>query len=96
MTGATNTAATWSVLEGASGGTITAGGVYTAPRTAGTYHVVATSAADGSRTASAAVTVATKVLSVALTPASASLTAGSTQQLTATVTTTCGTFPAGS
>jgi len=96
VTGATNTAVTWSVLEGASGGTVSAGGVYTAPRAAGTYHVVATSAADGSRTASAAVAVATKVLSVALTPASASLTAGATRQLSATVTTTCGAFPAGS
>ena len=41
-----NTAVTFSVQEGASGGTITAGGVYTAPTTAGTFHVIATSATD--------------------------------------------------
>lgn len=36
----------WSVQEGASGGQIDASGVYVAPKTKGTYHVVATSAAD--------------------------------------------------
>ena len=33
---------TWSVLEGEAGGTVDAFGRYTAPRKAGTYHVVAT------------------------------------------------------
>jgi hypothetical protein len=41
-----NTAVTWSVQEGAAGGVITAGGLYTAPSTPGVYHVVCTSAAD--------------------------------------------------
>jgi len=53
----TNTAVTWSVRERAVGGTITSGGLYTAPGTAGTYHVVATSAADATKTAKATVTV---------------------------------------
>lgn len=53
-----NTAVTWSVQEGAAGGTITAGGVYTAPATTGTYHVVATSVADPAQKAVATVTVA--------------------------------------
>ncbi|WP_049760102.1 glycosyl hydrolase family 28-related protein [Anaeromyxobacter dehalogenans] len=57
VSGSTNTAVTWSVQEGAAGGTVTASGLYTAPATAGTYHVVATSAADPSRSAAAAVTV---------------------------------------
>ncbi|WIL21591.1 Ig-like domain-containing protein [Geothrix sp.] len=43
-TGDTNV--TWSVLDGAAGGTITATGDYTAPAVAGTYRVVATSVAD--------------------------------------------------
>src|SRR5216684_4887562 len=37
-----STAVTWSVQE-AGGGTVSAAGVYTAPATSGTYHVVATS-----------------------------------------------------
>ncbi len=56
VTGSANTAVTYSVTE-ASGGTLTAGGLYTAPAAAGTFHVVATSAADTSKTASAVVTV---------------------------------------
>jgi hypothetical protein len=94
VTGSTNQGVTWSVLEGSAGGAVTAGGVYTAPRAAGTYHVVATSAADGSRSSTVAVTVTTKILSLALAPATVSLTAGTTRQLSATVTTTCGTFAA--
>ena len=53
---ATNTV-TWSVQEGTAGGSITSSGVYTAPNTLGTYHVVATSAADATISASAVVTV---------------------------------------
>ena len=53
---ASSTAVTWSVREGASGGSITAGGVYTAPMKAGTYHVMAVSVADASQSASAAIT----------------------------------------
>ncbi len=57
VSGNANTSATWTVTEGAAGGTITAGGVYTAPATPGTYHVVATSVADGTKSATATVTV---------------------------------------
>jgi hypothetical protein len=58
VTGTTNTAVTWSVQEGDAGGTITTtGGVYTAPNTAGTYHVVATSQDDPTKFATATVTV---------------------------------------
>ena len=46
----------WSVQEG-GGGSISAAGAYTAPMTAGTYHVVATAHADPTRTDSATVTV---------------------------------------
>lgn len=54
----TNTAITWSVIEGASsGGTITSTGVYTAPATSGTYHVVATSQVDPNVSATATINV---------------------------------------
>jgi hypothetical protein len=48
---------TWSIQEGAAGGTISASGVYTAPSVTGVYHIVATSNADPSFTATATVTV---------------------------------------
>lgn len=56
VTGTSDTAVTWTVQEGAAGGTISGAGVYTAPRTAGTYHVVAT-VAHATKTATATVTI---------------------------------------
>lgn len=56
VTGNKNTAVTWKVDE-ANGGMVTAAGVYTAPLTAGTYHVTATSAADTKKSATATITV---------------------------------------
>ena len=56
MTGSTNQAVTWSVVE-ASGGSISAAGLYTAPGTAGSFHVKAASAADPTRSAQAPVSV---------------------------------------
>jgi hypothetical protein len=50
VSGAVDTRVTWSVQEN-GGGTINSDGVYTAPATAGVYHVVATSNADPSKTA---------------------------------------------
>jgi chitinase len=55
--GSTNMAVTWKVQEGATGGTVTAAGLYTAPGVAGTYHVIATSQADTTKTATTTVTV---------------------------------------
>jgi hypothetical protein len=92
VTGSSNTAVTWSVQEGSAGGTVTSAGVFTASATAGTYHVVATSAADPTKTAVATVTVTDKILSVAVAPTTVSLQPGASAQFTATVTTTCGTF----
>jgi hypothetical protein len=40
---------TWSVKEGASGGTITSAGLYSAPSTTGTFHVSVTSNADATK-----------------------------------------------
>lgn len=79
----------WSVQEGSTGGSITSAGVYTAPATAGTYHVVATS--QGA-TATVPVTVGAGILGVAVSPSTVSLAPGATAQFTATVTTTCGSF----
>jgi len=57
VTGATDKGVTWSIAEGSTGGTITADGTYTAPASPGTYHVVATSKADTTKSARATVNV---------------------------------------
>jgi hypothetical protein len=56
VTGTASTGVTWSIEESAAGGTL-ASGAYTAPQTAGTYHVVARSVADPTQSAVATVTV---------------------------------------
>ncbi|WP_224247838.1 Ig-like domain-containing protein [Hyalangium gracile] len=83
VTGTTNTAVSWSVTE-AGGGTVSASGLYTAPSTPGTYHVVATSAADPTKSATATVTV-TAAITVTVSPTTATLVIGEPQQFTATV-----------
>ena len=91
---AANGAVTWSIQEGATGGTVSTSGLYTAPATGGTYHVVATSVADSTKSATTAITVTERVLSVTVAPTTATVTTGGTAQFTATVTTTCGAFAA--
>ncbi len=81
----TNTAVTWSV-DGVAGGnssvgTISASGLYTAPAQAGTHTVTATSVADTTKSAKASVAVG----AISLTPASATIAPGGTQQFTATI-----------
>jgi hypothetical protein len=88
VTGTTDTAVTWSVKE-SGGGSVTATGVYTAPTTAGTYHVVATSHADGTTQGSAAITVT--AITVAITPASLTVGTAGSQAFTAEVTGTANT-----
>ena len=94
VAGASDGSVTWMVQEGAAGGTVDATGRYTAPSTAGTYHVVATSKASTSASASATVVVRDHILSIAINPGSSALSVGGSQQFTALVTTTCGTFTA--
>ena len=66
----------------ATGGTITASGLYTAGGTAGSYSVIVTETSSG-RADTSAVTIATPtVTSIVMTPASASLLVGGTQQFT--------------
>jgi hypothetical protein len=83
VSSATNTTVTWSVSE-PTGGTITATGTYTAPLTAGTYHVVATAAADTSK--SALITITVPQVTVMVSPATANLSVTQTTAFTATVT----------
>jgi len=94
VTGSSNTAVTWSVQEGSAGGTVSSSGLYTAPSTNGTYHVVATSQANGTSSAAAALTVTNQILSVSVSPATATVAAGGSAQFTATITTSCGTVAA--
>jgi hypothetical protein len=72
VTGAPTSDVTWKVEEGDNAGQIQTRGAYskgdeislyctyTAPKTPGTYHLVATSSADASKSASAEITVAAK------------------------------------
>ncbi|HKR27736.1 MAG TPA: kelch repeat-containing protein, partial [Acidobacteriaceae bacterium] len=57
VTGATDTTVLWSVQEGVTGGSVSSSGGYTASNSPGTYHVIATSSADPTATASAVVKV---------------------------------------
>ena len=78
-----STGVTWSVQE-SGGGTVDTSGHYTAPASAGTYHVVATSIADVSKKDTATVTVTS--IAVAISPKTAATTTGGALTFTATVT----------
>ena len=85
VTGTTNTAVTWSV-DGVAGGNATVGtistsGIYTAPATYGAHTVTATSVADSTKSANAAVAV----ISLTVSPATTMLAPLGTRQFTATV-----------
>ncbi len=85
VTGTANQAVTWIVEEGAVGGTVTTGGVYSAPSVTGTYHVTARSREDATRSATAVVTVVVGAM-VTVAPASTLIGLGATVDFTATVT----------
>ena len=102
VTGTTNTAVTWlvnGVIGGnATVGTVSAGGLYTAPAAvpAGSVTVTAQSVAATTQSASAAVTVTAGAapaspISVAINPTSTTLTCGQSQQFSASVTGTTNT-----
>src|SRR3954453_18247183 len=84
--GTSDTAVNWSVDNVAGGsaatGKINATGLYTAPNQAGTHTVTATSEADRRKKANATVAVVT---ALSVSPTSAELMTGTTQQFTATV-----------
>ena len=74
VSNASNQGVSWSVQEGSAGGTITSAGIYTAPATGGTYHVVATSQVDPTKYAIATVAVTLPpTVTVSVSPASASV-----------------------
>jgi hypothetical protein len=88
---ATNSAVTWTLsgtgCSGASCGTISSGGLYTAPASVpspATVRVIATSMADSSKSATATVTVMAAVI-ITISPAAPSVNIGSTEQFTASV-----------
>jgi hypothetical protein len=78
-----NKAVTWQ----ASLGSVTSSGLYTAPSTAGTAVVTATSSADGTKSGSASVVISANltVTSVTISPSPASSTTDGTLQFTASV-----------
>ncbi len=80
--GAPDTSVIWSVREGADGGTISSEGRYTAPAQRGVFHVDAVSVYDGTKTASATVTVTPFVT---VSPAAATVTLRQQQAFTARV-----------
>src|SRR5919108_745029 len=88
VTNAADTSVTWSVTEGPAGGIIDAAGSYTAPGTAGTYHVVAAANQDPTKTASAQVVVSAPPpdVRIAIFPDHAETAAGGSLSFTATVT----------
>ena len=97
VTGTSNTAVSWSVAgsgcSGAACGTISAGGLYTAPSTVPSppeVSVTATSVADSTKSATALVTVIPPV-AVTISPAAAQVLIAGHQQFTATVTGTSNT-----
>ena len=95
--GTTNTAVSWKVSGsgciGATCGTISTSGLYTAPSaipSPALITVIATSAADSAKSGTASVTIVPPV-SVTITPTTAQVLTGGTQQFTATVTGTSNT-----
>ncbi|MGO9063305.1 MAG: hypothetical protein ACLQIH_01045 [Myxococcaceae bacterium] len=91
VTGTSNTAVNWTVDE-ASGGSVSSTGLYSAPGSTGTFHVRATSAADGTTYGEAVVTVSSASgISVSVSPGTASVSTGGTKQFMANVTGTSNT-----
>jgi len=90
VVGTADTRVVWSIAEGAAGGSITGAGLYT-PSASGVWHVVATSAADVSVTASTAVTVPRSDIQVKIDPAQLTAAPDQVVKFTATVTGTSDT-----
>ena len=83
--GSRNTNISWSVDSAGAGnsttGTITSTGLYTAPQFSSSHTITATSVSDGTKSATASVTVQGVV---SISPASAGLSLGANQQFTVT------------
>ena len=83
-TGSYSSSVTWS----ASAGSITSAGVFTAPSSAATVTITATSTQDTTKSGTTSITVSASAsgISVTISPTSASVASGGTEQFTATVT----------
>jgi hypothetical protein len=81
VTGTADTAVTWQIQETGCG-TVTAGGVYTAPAAAATCHVMATSHADPTRSSASLVTVQAPLPSVTIAVSPSTITMGASSQTT--------------
>jgi RHS repeat-associated protein len=89
VSGVTNPTVTWSIEEGAAGGSISTAGLYTAPAASGTYHVLAAATAAGGGTVQGLATVTVSAgprVGIAVAPAETTIAAGGMQQFTAAVT----------
>ncbi|MBL0209441.1 MAG: SMP-30/gluconolactonase/LRE family protein [Holophagaceae bacterium] len=80
VTGSQNTGVTWSVVE-ATGGSINPAGLYTAPETPGSFHVVATSQISNTLTATALVGVQAKPVITLFSASPATVNAGESSLL---------------
>jgi hypothetical protein len=86
VTGTSNTNVGWSVDEGSAGGSVGISGLYSAPSSAGTFHVRATSLADGqSAVATVFVTTDAPAVAVTVSPNEEPVQTGAQLQFTATV-----------
>jgi hypothetical protein len=85
VSGTPDARVSWSVREGAAGGTIDAAGAYVAPHSPGTFHVVATAVAFPTTTAEATVTVHATAPTVAIVPETATVQAAGTIDFSAVV-----------
>jgi hypothetical protein len=83
VTGSPNTQVNWSVQEGATGGSVSPAGLYTAPTSPGLYHLVAAPVAEPQLSTTVPVTVTVDGAQLALAPTSAQVALGASQQFTA-------------
>jgi formylglycine-generating enzyme required for sulfatase activity len=94
VTGTEDQGVVWTVDGGEANGTVTQGGLYTAPASVPsppTATVRATSSADHAKSGTAAVTITPAPVTLTVDPAEATVEVGATQQFTATVTGTANT-----
>ncbi|MCC7373752.1 MAG: DUF1800 family protein [Verrucomicrobiales bacterium] len=94
VTGSANTSVTWSVVGGSANGSVSSGGVYTAPTimpASSTVTVRATSVANALVSSTATVTLVAPPVVVTVSPASATVQIGFSKTFTASVTGTANT-----
>lgn len=94
VSGSTNTSVTWTVIGGAANGTVTSGGVFTAPAvlpSPATVTLRATSVANNLVTADATISLVAPPVVVTISPLTASVQIGNTKSFSAVVSGTANT-----